>query len=487
MRGRWLAATLPVWVTIEHGRARSSRRLSQAASSGSLAWRQHVKSGVLLLVAAVSLYVLLPTELLALVPFTPGGLGFVAAGLVGTLKLAGIPGLQALTATLLYRLVAYWLPIPAGGVAYLLFRRRYHAGDQPGADGEPGQRLARPVRQPLVVGGGRAVAGAAAAGAPDDATAPHTGGLTMPAAGHEPTSPTGEEPARPGSPPARTADRPMPTAEAPTGASRSLAADGAWPLPRAVLVLLGGAGAVVVAAGLRSAAGIVGPAFLALTIAITIHPLLAWLQRRRVPGWLAVALTMLVTYAALLATAAALVLAAAQLATLLPGYQPQFTRLLDQTTGWLGELGVTQQQLDTAVSQFDLNSLARVLQQVLIGVAGVASDLGFILVLLFFLIIDSSTFPQRLVAAATQRPQLVGALTGFARATRQYIVVSTVFGLLVALVDVAALYWLDVPLPWLWGLLAFITNYVPNIGFVLGLLPPALLALLQGGVGRRCW
>jgi predicted PurR-regulated permease PerM len=47
---------------------------------------------------------------------------------------------------------------------------------------------------------------------------------------------------------------------------------------------------------------------------------------------------------------------------------------------------------------------------------------------------------------------------------------------------VAALYWLDVPLPWLWGLLAFITNYIPNIGFVLGLIPPALLALLGGGV-----
>ncbi|HXQ56902.1 MAG TPA: AI-2E family transporter [Actinomycetes bacterium] len=303
----------------------------------------------------------------------------------------------------------------------------------------------------------------------------------MAAAGHEPTSRTGEAPARPGLSPSPTADQPVPAAEAPTGASRSLAADGAWPLPRAVLVLLGGAGAVAVTAGLRSAAGIVGPAFLALTIAITIHPLLAWLQRR-VPGWLAVALTMLVTYAALLAMAGALVLAAARLATLLPGYQAQFTSLVDQTTGWLGELGVTQQQLNTAVSRFDLNSLARVLQQVLIGVAGVVSDLGFILVLLFFLIIDSSTLPQRLEAAATQRPQLVEALTSFARATRQYIVVSTVFGLLVALVDVAALYWLDVPLPWLWGLLSFITNYIPNIGFVLGLLPPALLALLQGGV-----
>jgi uncharacterized protein (TIRG00374 family) len=65
------------------------------------------------------------TELLALIPFTPGGLGFVEAGLVGTLTLSGIPGPDALTATLLYRLVAFWLPIPAGGVAYILFRSRY--------------------------------------------------------------------------------------------------------------------------------------------------------------------------------------------------------------------------------------------------------------------------------------------------------------------------------------------------------------------------
>jgi uncharacterized protein (TIRG00374 family) len=64
-------------------------------------------------------------ELLALIPLTPGGLGFVEAGLVGTLTLAGVPGSAALAATLLYRLVSYWLPIPAGGVAYLLFRHHY--------------------------------------------------------------------------------------------------------------------------------------------------------------------------------------------------------------------------------------------------------------------------------------------------------------------------------------------------------------------------
>jgi hypothetical protein len=130
---------------------------------------------VLLLVAGVSLYLLLPTLVsvfgswrsLAHLDWP-----FAEAGLVGTLTLAGVPGPQALTATLLYRLAAYWLPIPAGGVAYLLFRRRYHVGDRLGADGGPGQRLPRPGRQPLVVGGDRAVAGASAAGAPGHATRP---------------------------------------------------------------------------------------------------------------------------------------------------------------------------------------------------------------------------------------------------------------------------------------------------------------------------
>jgi AI-2 transport protein TqsA len=278
-------------------------------------------------------------------------------------------------------------------------------------------------------------------------------------------------------------DRPVSAVEAPAPrAARSRAADRALVLPRGLLVLLSMAGAVVAVAGLRSASGIVGPAFLALMIAITIQPLLAWLQQHRVPGWLAVVLTMLVAYTSLVALAAALVFSVARLAELLPSYQPQFTGLVDRFTGWLGERGVTQEQINAAVSQFDLNSLVGVLQRVVTGATGVVSDLAFILALLFFLILDSSSFPRRLAAAAAQRSHLVEALTGFAGATRQYVVVSTVFGLIVALVDVAALYWLDVPLPWLWGLLSFITNYIPNIGFVLGLIPPALLALLQGGV-----
>jgi len=62
---------------------------------------------------------------LGMIPITPGGLGFVEAGLVGMLTISGIPAGDALLATLAYRLFQFWLPIPAGLVSYVLFRRRH--------------------------------------------------------------------------------------------------------------------------------------------------------------------------------------------------------------------------------------------------------------------------------------------------------------------------------------------------------------------------
>ena len=62
---------------------------------------------------------------LSMVPLTPGGLGFVEGGLVACLTLAGVDVDEALLATLAFRLFSFWLPLPAGLVGYLAFRRRY--------------------------------------------------------------------------------------------------------------------------------------------------------------------------------------------------------------------------------------------------------------------------------------------------------------------------------------------------------------------------
>ena len=66
-------------------------------------------------------------QFLGTLPLTPGGLGFVEAGLTGTLALAGVPAGAAVVATLAYRLVSFWLPIPAGGAAAIVHRRYYGA------------------------------------------------------------------------------------------------------------------------------------------------------------------------------------------------------------------------------------------------------------------------------------------------------------------------------------------------------------------------
>jgi uncharacterized protein (TIRG00374 family) len=72
-------------------------------------------------------------QFLGTVPLTPGGLGFVEAGLSGTLALAGVPAGAAVVATLAYRLVSFWLPIPAGAVAAVLHRRNYGREDEAAA------------------------------------------------------------------------------------------------------------------------------------------------------------------------------------------------------------------------------------------------------------------------------------------------------------------------------------------------------------------
>jgi uncharacterized protein (TIRG00374 family) len=68
-------------------------------------------------------------QLLAQIPVTPGGLGFVEAGLTATLALCGVPAGEAVLATFAYRLFTYWLPLPLGLAAGVMHRRRY-AGPQ---------------------------------------------------------------------------------------------------------------------------------------------------------------------------------------------------------------------------------------------------------------------------------------------------------------------------------------------------------------------
>jgi len=116
-------------------------------------------------------------------------------------------------------------------------------------------------------------------------------------------------------------------------------------------------------------------------------------------------------------------------------------------------------------------------------VLGAVGDLFFLIVLLFFLAAEATLASGRAAELARLRPHVIEGLGRFVKGTQNYFVVCTVFGGIVAVLDSIALWILSVPLPLTWGLLAFLTNFIPNIGFVLGVIPPALLALLEGGFG----
>ncbi len=254
-------------------------------------------------------------------------------------------------------------------------------------------------------------------------------------------------------------------------------------LPRWLLVLLGAAAATVTVAGMHGISSLLAPAFLALILTIAVHPIRGWLASKNVPGWVSTLAVIVTVYGILLVFAFALAVSVARFATLVPTYQDQATSAADDATAWLSHLGVGTHQINALSGSVDLDRLTTWATDLLNGLLGVLSSLSLIVILLLFLALDSTWFSARLSDASTERAPLVTALTSFAHGTRSYLLVSTVFGLIVAVIDTGALWLMGIPAPLVWGFLAFITNYIPNIGFVIGLLPVAILAFLESGVG----
>ena len=252
-------------------------------------------------------------------------------------------------------------------------------------------------------------------------------------------------------------------------------------LPRLMVVLLGLAAAFLVISGLRALSEIVGPVFLALVLVVATLPMRNVMVRRGLPGWLSSGIAIVVIYLGLLGFTVAMTWSVTQFATLLPTYEAEATRMVDSAVAWLSRQGFGEAQLEDMASGLDLSRLVSVAGNVATGLLAVLSSLFLVVTLVLFMAADSTRFSAKLRQIPHSHETLIDAITDFGVATRRYLVVSTVFGLIVALLDTIALAWLGLPVALLWGLLAFITNYIPNIGFVIGVIPPAVIGLLEGG------
>ncbi|QAY59395.1 AI-2E family transporter [Microbacterium protaetiae] len=246
-------------------------------------------------------------------------------------------------------------------------------------------------------------------------------------------------------------------------------------------ILLTIAAAVIALAGLWFAREVVGPLALAVVIVIICHPLRHPLERHGWPRWAATAAVILLAYIVLIFLALLLVFAGVQFVHLVADYAGDLEATARAIVAWLSELGLDTQVSGAMASIFDAGTIVSSITSLGGTVIGVLTALFFVLAYVIFMAVDGARYARAEEAFGRGIRPTVDRFRRFNTGVRRYYVVNASFGAIVAILDGLALWWLGIPAPIVWAILAFVTNFIPNIGFIIGLIPPALLALVVGG------
>ncbi|WP_084634724.1 AI-2E family transporter [Propionicicella superfundia] len=249
--------------------------------------------------------------------------------------------------------------------------------------------------------------------------------------------------------------------------------------PVGVSLLFALAAAVIVLAGFSQIGDLFSAAFLALTLIITVRPLFTWLVERSVPRPLASVACSALVLLFIFGLVALIGMSIAQLAQTLPQYASRFTAVYRDAIAWLSGFGLDEGTISRGLSSVNFNSLLSTATGLLSSIGQGSGQLVTLIIVIVFMGVDTTQIVNRTQWLQRDQPSMLTALSDFGVRVRQYWLVSTGFGLLVAVLDTIFLSFMNIPLAITWGVFAFVTNYIPNVGFVLGLIPPALMALLS--------
>ena len=255
-------------------------------------------------------------------------------------------------------------------------------------------------------------------------------------------------------------------------------------LTPAVRILLLAAGAAVALWGMSNYATYINSAVLAMLVVLACDPMVGWLRRRGLPKWAVLVITLLVSLAALITFFLFLVYSAAQFAETLPTYQQQAEALVQNLQTWLQSLGLAAAGSGALASQADPTSSLNWVSDLLSGLADAIGNGITLALLMIFLFVDVILFPGRLTWQAEHVSAYAGRLLGFTGGLRQYIVVMVIIGTIVGALNTVLFLLAGVDMPLLWGVLSGLLNFIPFIGFWIGLIPPAILTLLEYGPER---
>jgi predicted PurR-regulated permease PerM len=247
-------------------------------------------------------------------------------------------------------------------------------------------------------------------------------------------------------------------------------------------ILITGACLIIILAGLKSAQQLVVPFFLAAFIAILCLPALKWLEGKKLPGYAAVFIV--INLALLFGLVLALLIGTSvhDFTLTLPTYQQQIREETRALFNWLNNYGISISS-QVVLDYFDPSAAMKIAANTLSSL-GTALTNGFLILLtVVFILLEASSMPEKLKLAL---PHSTSSLENFTRITysvQRYLAMKTLLSAVTGLTITAALLILDVDYAVLWGLLAFLLNYIPNIGSIIAAVPAVLLGLVQHGIG----
>jgi len=250
------------------------------------------------------------------------------------------------------------------------------------------------------------------------------------------------------------------------------------PIARFLLLM---AAFIVVVAGMRAAESILVPFLLSLFIAVVCSPLLSGLKRYGLPNGLAILLIIAIIVVGGVLVGAVVGSSINSFRGDLPEYQQRLLSLSDALQQKLTLIGLN---IDPAQWReiFNPSAALSFAGNTLASFGNLMTDAFLILLTVIFILAEEVQFTDKLRHASSDIDQALDALHRFTKSVNQYMAIKTGLSLLTGLLVISVLWVLGVDYPVLWGLLAFLLNFVPTLGSILAAIPAVLLALVQLGV-----
>jgi predicted PurR-regulated permease PerM len=239
---------------------------------------------------------------------------------------------------------------------------------------------------------------------------------------------------------------------------------------------------VIIIYGINQAQSVVALFLVSIFLALLGTPPVLWLERKRVPSFVAVMIVMAGMITLLLIIGGVVGASLSTFSDALPFYQKRLHEqvLALKTMLATKHIVVTEKVL---FEYFNPGSVMSLTAGLLTGMGSALSNIVLILLTVIFILLEASSFPIKLRSVLGDPQRAFPQYTKFVNDIKRYMVIKTIISLIAGVTIGLWLFILGVDYPVLWGFLAFLLHYVPNLGQIMAAIPAVLLAFIQLGMG----